>query len=103
MIGFVPAAYLVAIGDAPQESIPSDEPVVENEVSNDITSITSEHQISSEGVHRTMSADTFVRAIYGYSATSEEEMSFSEGSNNRINYRKSHENWSFRRYSETSQ
>ena len=79
MIGYVPASYLLAIGDAPQEFMPSSEPETQNEVSNDIP-ISTDIKLG-EGVHRTMSADTFVRAIYGYTATSEEEMSFSEGSN----------------------
>ncbi|CAG2100177.1 unnamed protein product [Medioppia subpectinata] len=78
MIGFVPAAYLMPIGDAPQDQLPSEEPNADNGIVNDIP-IPSELQLSSEGAHRTQSADSFVRAIYGYTATSEEEMSFSEG------------------------
>ena len=78
MIGFVPAAYLVAIGDAPQDSLPSEQTDLQNEDSDEIRR-RPELQISGEGAHRTLSADNFVRAIYGYTATSEEEMSFSEG------------------------
>ncbi|CAG2184295.1 unnamed protein product, partial [Oppiella nova] len=78
MIGYVPAAYLMPIGDAPQDAIPTEEPNTDNGIVNDIP-ITAELQLSSEGAHRAQSADSFVRAIYGYTATSEEEMSFSEG------------------------
>ena len=79
MIGYVPAAYLMPIGDAPEDTLPKEETVIDN-VSKDVP-LTIE-QINIEGAHRTMSADSFVRAIYGYTATSEEEMSFSEGLSN---------------------
>ncbi|XP_054163435.1 protein nervous wreck-like [Oppia nitens] len=80
MVGYVPAAYLMPIGDAPQELMPSTEPIEVINDNNDIViESTNELQLSTDATQRTQSADSFVKAIYGYTATSEEEMSFSEG------------------------
>lgn len=75
MVGYVPAAYLQIVGDAPKDFVAETQPVQQQNDNNQQNF----EQNSFQEAESEQQSGAYVRALYDYAATTEEELSFYEG------------------------
>lgn len=76
MVGYVPAAYLQIVGDAPKDFVAETQPVEQQNYDNNQHKF---EQNSFQEAETEQQNAAYVRALYDYTATTEEELSFYEG------------------------